>query len=206
MSWLETGATEVMGLWGWGSRKKAIQKWPSCTFPRSQQPSCSRSYLLTWGSPCTCGFSEVRSLDSGTNFWNETVFCNLKKTQNFAVFPTVTKEIKSPVIVIQDQGKNFLYGVYYKGTMEEPWKNRIKDVTELICSCQNYQLYCVENKSPNLYHLSMNSGRSVTLKQKDVCYIQSYCKPWNIWTCKSLNTYNYITKSSKIYNQIHKNL
>ena len=88
-------------------------------------------------------------------------------------FPTVTKEIRSPGIVIQDQGKNFLHGVYYKGTTEEPWKNRIKGAMELICSCQNYQLYCVENKSPNLYHLSMNSGWSIILKQKDVCYSET---------------------------------
>ena len=56
---------------------------------------------------------------------------------------------------------------------KEPWKNRIKDAMELICPCQNYQLYCVENKSPNLYHLSMNSGRSIILKQEDVCYSET---------------------------------
>lgn len=90
MSWLETGATEVMGVWGWGKQKGSNSEMANLVpSPGVSNPLVAGLTSLPEGEavPVASVKLEVRSLDSGTNFWNETVFCNLKKPQDFAVFP-----------------------------------------------------------------------------------------------------------------------
>lgn len=63
---------------GGGWRAGNSERSQPCAFPRKQEPSVSA------GKGVAIVSNEIRSLDKGTNLFNETVFCNSKGPQDFA--------------------------------------------------------------------------------------------------------------------------